>query len=78
MGNGLLVSLNVAVTYGTSYRNMVAEGAVCVVFGASRGIGLGVCRRMAKIGYSVVCASRDLTKCREAVEDFPQSEKGQH
>jgi NAD(P)-dependent dehydrogenase (short-subunit alcohol dehydrogenase family) len=31
---------------------------------------------MAKIGYSVVCASRDLKKCREAVENFPQSEKG--
>ncbi len=44
------------------------EGRVSVVTGASRGIGLGIARRLARDGASVVCVARDPERLERAVQ----------
>jgi NAD(P)-dependent dehydrogenase (short-subunit alcohol dehydrogenase family) len=44
----------------------VADRRVALVTGGNRGIGLEVCRQLARVGLSVILGSRDLTRGREA------------
>ncbi len=46
---------------------------VAVVTGASRGIGLEVCRQLAALGYAVVLGSRDLRQAQLAAKELDAS-----
>jgi NAD(P)-dependent dehydrogenase (short-subunit alcohol dehydrogenase family) len=46
---------------------------VAVVTGASRGIGLEVCRQLAALGYAVVLGSRDLRQAQLAAKEVDAS-----
>ena len=46
------------------------EGRVCVITGASRGIGLVTARRFAAAGATVVLAARDLAACEAAASEL--------
>ena len=49
---------------------------VAVVTGASRGIGLEVCRQLAALGYVVVLGSRDLRRAELAAKELdPEGER---
>ncbi|XP_062522253.1 3-oxoacyl-[acyl-carrier-protein] reductase-like isoform X2 [Corticium candelabrum] len=54
-----------------------SSASVCVVFGGSRGIGRTVCQHMARIGYSVVCASRQRETCEEVVKNLTKQTEGE-
>ena len=43
---------------------------MAVVTGANRGIGLGVARQLAELGYSVALGSRDLAKGESAADSI--------
>src|SRR5579872_2549066 len=43
---------------------------VAVVTGASRGVGLEVCRQLAALGYLVVLGSRDLRRAELAAKEI--------
>src|ERR1700756_3713505 len=47
-----------------------SQRAVAVVTGASRGIGLEVCRQLAALGYNVVLGSRDLRQAELAAKEL--------
>jgi NAD(P)-dependent dehydrogenase (short-subunit alcohol dehydrogenase family) len=47
-----------------------SERPVAVVTGASRGIGLEVCRQLAALGYAVVLGSRDLRRAELAAKEL--------
>src|SRR5580704_14640607 len=47
-----------------------SQRAVAVVTGASRGIGLEVCRQLAALGYAVVLGSRDLRRAELAAKEL--------
>jgi len=50
---------------------MAENGRVALVSGGNRGIGLGVCRRLAEEGLTVILGSRDEERGREAAEGLP-------
>ena len=53
-----------------------SQRAVAVVTGASRGIGLEVCRQLAALGYAVVLGSRDLRRAELAAKELdPEGER---
>ena len=47
-----------------------SQRPVAVVTGASRGIGLEVCRQLAALGYAVVLGSRDLRRAELAAKEL--------
>src|ERR1700728_2871508 len=47
-----------------------SELPVAVVTGASRGIGLEVCRQLAALGYVVVLGSRDLRRAEQTAKEL--------
>jgi len=47
---------------------MAKNGRVALVSGGNRGIGLGVCRRLAEEGLTVILGSRDEERGRQAAE----------
>jgi NAD(P)-dependent dehydrogenase (short-subunit alcohol dehydrogenase family) len=53
-----------------------SQRPVAVVTGASRGIGLEVCRQLAALGYAVVLGSRDLRRAELAAKELdPEGER---
>jgi NAD(P)-dependent dehydrogenase (short-subunit alcohol dehydrogenase family) len=50
---------------------MAKNGRVALVSGGNRGIGLGVCRRLAEEGLTVILGSRDEERGRRAAEKLP-------
>ena len=50
---------------------MAENGRVALVSGGNRGIGLEVCRRLAKEGLTVILGSRDEERGRQAAEGLP-------
>jgi NAD(P)-dependent dehydrogenase (short-subunit alcohol dehydrogenase family) len=53
-----------------------SQRPVAVVTGASRGIGLEVCRQLAALGYAVVLGSRDLRRAEVAAKELdPEGER---
>lgn len=53
-----------------------SQRPVAVVTGASRGIGLEVCRQLAALGYVVVLGSRDLRRAELAAKELdPEGER---
>jgi NAD(P)-dependent dehydrogenase (short-subunit alcohol dehydrogenase family) len=53
-----------------------SSSPVAVVTGASRGIGLEVCRQLAALGYTVVLGSRDLRRAELAAKELdPEGER---
>ena len=50
---------------------MAENGRVALVSGGNRGIGLGVCRRLAEEGLTVILGSRDEERGRRAAEKLP-------
>ncbi|MCW2894824.1 MAG: putative oxidoreductase, short chain dehydrogenase/reductase family [Actinomycetia bacterium] len=53
-----------------------SQRPVAVVTGASRGIGLEVCRQLAALGYTVVLGSRDLRRAELAAKELdPEGER---
>ena len=50
---------------------MAGNGRVALVSGGNRGIGLGVCRRLAEEGLTVILGSRDEERGRRAAEKLP-------
>jgi NAD(P)-dependent dehydrogenase (short-subunit alcohol dehydrogenase family) len=53
-----------------------SQRPVAVVTGASRGIGLEVCRQLAALGYAVVLGSRDLRRAELAAKELdPEVER---
>ncbi len=56
----------------------VLSGKVCVVTGASRGIGLIAAGRLARAGARVVLAARDLAACRAAAEQLCEAGASAH
>jgi NAD(P)-dependent dehydrogenase (short-subunit alcohol dehydrogenase family) len=53
-----------------------SQRPVAVVTGASRGIGLEICRQLAALGYTVVLGSRDLRRAEIAAKELdPEGEK---
>jgi NAD(P)-dependent dehydrogenase (short-subunit alcohol dehydrogenase family) len=53
-----------------------SQRPVAVVTGASRGIGLEVCRQLAALGYAVVLGSRDLRRAELAAKEVdPEGER---
>jgi NAD(P)-dependent dehydrogenase (short-subunit alcohol dehydrogenase family) len=48
---------------------------VALVTGANRGIGLEVCRQLARRGYAVVLGSRDLAKGKRAAEELGEDRR---
>ncbi|HXO08693.1 MAG TPA: SDR family oxidoreductase [Solirubrobacteraceae bacterium] len=52
------------------------DGKVCVVTGASRGIGLVAARRLARAGATVVLASRDFAACEAAASQLRETGAG--
>ena len=53
-----------------------SQQPVAVVTGASRGIGLEVCRQLAALGYVVVLGSRDLRRAELAAKELdPERER---
>jgi NAD(P)-dependent dehydrogenase (short-subunit alcohol dehydrogenase family) len=50
---------------------MAENGRVALVSGGNRGIGLGVCRRLAEEGLTVILGSRDEERGRQAAEKLP-------
>lgn len=53
-----------------------SQRPVAVVTGASRGIGLEVCRQLAALGYLVVLGSRDLRRAELAAKELdPEGER---
>ena len=49
---------------------MSSEQRVALVTGGNRGIGLAICRGLAKAGYQVVCSGRDEANLRQVRKDF--------
>ncbi|MGB1580376.1 MAG: SDR family oxidoreductase [Nevskiales bacterium] len=49
---------------------MSSEQRVALVTGGNRGIGLEVCRGLAKSGYTVICSGRDEANLRQVRKDF--------
>src|SRR5215212_5420137 len=52
---------------------MPSNQRIAIVTGANRGIGLEVCRQLARQGYQVVLTSRDEAKGQAAVATLRQS-----
>jgi NAD(P)-dependent dehydrogenase (short-subunit alcohol dehydrogenase family) len=53
-----------------------SQRPVAVVTGASRGIGLEVCRQLGALGYAVVLGSRDLRRAEVAAKELdPEGER---
>src|SRR5690349_24493247 len=53
----------------TRTRTTIVPG-VALVTGANRGIGLEVCRQLARLGTHVVLGARDLAKGRDAAQQL--------
>jgi len=51
---------------------MAENGRVALVSGGNRGIGLEVCRQLAKGGLTVILGSRDEERGREAAQGLPE------
>ncbi len=50
--------------------NRPLKGKVCLITGATRGIGLETARALARMGAAIVIASRDEARCRQAAADI--------
>lgn len=49
---------------------MTAEMPIALIAGANRGIGLEICRQLARHGYTVILGTRDLAKGRQAAGEL--------
>jgi len=55
---------------------MSLEGKVALVTGATGGIGVTVCKSLAKLGASIVCVDLNLEKCQQLADSLPTKSGG--